>query len=71
MKVPRLAFLNAPSFANVQGIASIPSVRLERKLGVLPSGTIAEMRKALTFALDLGGASALKHVASNGLPFDY
>jgi mRNA interferase MazF len=34
--IPKLGFLNAPSVANVQGIASIPSVRLERRLGMLP-----------------------------------
>jgi mRNA interferase MazF len=27
--IPKLGFLNAPSAANMQGIASIPSVRLE------------------------------------------
>jgi mRNA interferase MazF len=34
--VPRLGFLNAVSVANVQGIASIPSVRVGRRLGTLP-----------------------------------
>jgi mRNA interferase MazF len=52
--IPKLGFLNALSVANVQGIASIPSIRLERKLGTLPEGTMSGMRRALFFALDLG-----------------
>jgi len=51
--IPKLGFLNAPSVANVQGIASIPSVRLERKLGTLPEKPLIEIRRALSFALDL------------------
>jgi mRNA interferase MazF len=39
--------------ANVQGIASIPPIRLERKLGTPPDGTMAGIRRALFFALDL------------------
>jgi mRNA interferase MazF len=53
VELPRLGFLNALSFANVQGIASIPEIRLERKIGVLPDATMAEIRRALSFALDL------------------
>jgi len=52
--IPKLGFLSALSLANVQGIASIPSIRLERKLGTLPGGTMAGIRRALFFALDLG-----------------
>jgi mRNA interferase MazF len=51
--IPKLGFLNAQSVANVQGIGSIPSVRLERRLGTLPENTLAEIRQALSFALDL------------------
>jgi mRNA interferase MazF len=51
--IPKVGFLNAASVANVQGIASIPSVRLERKLGTLPEGTMAGIRRVLFFALDL------------------
>ena len=53
VQIPKLGFLNAVSWANVQGIASIPQVRLERKLGVLPEATTREVRRALSFALDL------------------
>jgi mRNA interferase MazF len=51
--IPKLGFLNAISVANVQGIASIPVVRLERRLGKLPDEIVAEIRRALLFALDL------------------
>ncbi len=53
--LPKLSFLDSASAANVQGIGSIPSVRLERRLGKLPENTLVEIRKALSFALDLGG----------------
>jgi mRNA interferase MazF len=54
VELPRLSFLNAISYANVQGIASIPEGRLERRIGVLPNTTMAGIRRALSFALDLG-----------------
>ena len=47
--LPRLPFLNQQSFANVQGLASIPTVRFERRLGQLPASVMA----AIMFALDL------------------
>lgn len=53
VELPRLGFLNATTFANVQGIASIPLTRLERKLGVLPALTLAKIKRAVLFALDL------------------
>jgi mRNA interferase MazF len=43
--LPRLGFLNAISVANVQGIASIPSIRLERKIGVLPEAIMIDIRR--------------------------
>jgi len=51
--IPKVSFLDALSVANVQGIGSIPAVRLERRLGRLPEGALAEIRKALLFALNL------------------
>jgi len=51
--IPKLGFLSAISFANVQGIGSIPTARLERKLGALADGTMSEIGRALLFALDL------------------
>jgi mRNA interferase MazF len=51
--LPRLPFLDRESVANVQGLGSIPSVRLERKLGELPAEALIRVKKALAFALDL------------------
>src|SRR5262245_7625706 len=33
--IPALPFLDRPSVANVQGLGSLPSARLERRIGVL------------------------------------
>ena len=41
------------ALANVQGIASIRAVRLERKLGKIPPSVMDLIRQALRFALDL------------------
>ena len=51
--LPQLPFLVRDSVANVQGLGSIPTVRLERKLGKLPRDTLMNLRGALAFALDL------------------
>jgi len=51
--IPRLSFLDRESVANVQGLGSIPTVRLERRLGQLPERTIADLKAALMFALEL------------------
>jgi mRNA interferase MazF len=50
--IPTLSFLNQESFANVQGLGSLPTVRLERRLGALPARTMQEVRRALRYALD-------------------
>jgi mRNA interferase MazF len=55
--IPKVGFLNGLAVANVQGIASVPAIRLENKLGTLPVTTMAEIRRALSFALDLDGAT--------------
>jgi mRNA interferase MazF len=52
--VPRFAFLDRDSVANVQGLGSIPVVRLERRLGRLPDPVMTKIRRALVFALELG-----------------
>ena len=46
-------FLSQSSTANVQGIASIPTVRLERKLGSISAIQLEEVKRALHFALNL------------------
>ena len=52
--IPRLSFLREESVANVQGIGSLPEVRLEKRLGRIPAAVLAEIRNALSFALELG-----------------
>ena len=51
--LPKLPFLHEVSVANVQGIASIPTVRLERRLGIIPQSLMNQIREALRFTLDL------------------
>jgi mRNA interferase MazF len=51
--LPRLPFLDRDSVANVQGLGSIPTVRLERRLGVLPAQGFQALKTALVFALDI------------------
>lgn len=51
--IPRLPFLDRESFANVQGMGSIPTIRLERQLGRIPEQIMAQIRRALAYALDL------------------
>lgn len=50
---PKLPFLDRDSVANVQGLGSLPVVRLERRLGKLPREVIVKIKSALAFALDL------------------
>jgi mRNA interferase MazF len=51
--LPKLTFLRELSMANVQGIASLPVTRLERKLGEVPPDVLAQIRKALAFATEM------------------
>ncbi|MBF2008880.1 type II toxin-antitoxin system PemK/MazF family toxin [Chlorogloeopsis fritschii PCC 9212] len=51
--LPKFPFLQEGSVANVQGLGSIPSVRLERKLGELSDEVMFNIKQALVFALDL------------------
>ncbi len=53
VELPGVPFLRQDSVANVQGLGSIPVVRLERKLGKLPDEAILKIKQALIFALDL------------------
>lgn len=48
-----LPFLHQASVVNVQGIGSLIEPRLERKLGQLPPATMAEVKDAIRFALEL------------------
>ena len=51
--LPNLPFLDLDSVANVQGLGSLPRVRLERRLGRLPDEVLGKIKRALSFALDL------------------
>ena len=54
VKMPKLPFLRLEGVANVQGVASLPRRRLERRLGMLPPEVMARIKQALRFALNLG-----------------
>jgi len=45
--------LHEASFVKVQGIASIPTVRLEGRLGQMPPELLQKIKVALRYALDL------------------
>jgi hypothetical protein len=51
--LPKARFLAKDSFANVQGIGSLPTVRLDRRIGALPTETINEIKKAIAWTLEL------------------
>jgi mRNA interferase MazF len=51
--LPSFRFLQEASVANVQGIASLPLARLERKLGELLGDVFDQIRNAIAFAVDL------------------
>jgi mRNA interferase MazF len=51
--LPQLRFLGRGSVANVQGLGSLPRVRLDRRLGKLPDEVMAKIKRTLAFALDL------------------
>ena len=48
--LPQLRFLREVSVANVQGVASLPLTRLERKLGEVPPDALRQIREGLAFA---------------------
>jgi len=51
--VGHLPFLDQASVVNVQGIGALVEPHLERKLGQLPADTLAQIKEALRFLLDL------------------
>ena len=59
--IPKFGFLNAASFAKVQGIASIPSVRQERKLRCEPKGTTGRSASPLERTLRGTGPETSAH----------
>ena len=48
-----LPFLHQLSVVNVQGIGSLVEPRLDRKLGRLSTATMAKVKEAIRFALEL------------------
>jgi mRNA interferase MazF len=48
-----LPFLDPASVANVQGIGSLPSVRFEKRIGVLPEAELKAIKAALLKACAL------------------
>ena len=54
VELPNLRFLDRNSTANVQGLGSLPTARLERKIGTVPDDVMVKIKRALAFALDLG-----------------
>ncbi len=46
VKLGHLSFLDADSVANVQGVGSLPSVRSERRLGLMPPADLDAIKKA-------------------------
>ena len=57
VSLPRLPFLDRESVANVQGLGSLPTVRLDRRIGRLSAEVMDHLKDALAFALDLERAS--------------
>ena len=51
--MPKLPFLRDETTANVQGIASLPVTRLERKLGQAPTDLLQKVKRALAYAMEL------------------
>ena len=51
--MPILPFLRDESIANVQGVASLPVTRLERKIGQVRDETLQQVKRALAFAMEL------------------
>ena len=53
IELGRPRFLTEISVANVQGIGSIPAIRLQRRLGSVSTEILEKIKQAIRFALDL------------------
>jgi len=51
--ISRLLFLDPESVANVQAIGSLPSVRFEKRLGLVPEADLKKVKAALLKACAL------------------
>lgn len=54
--LPKMAFLDRPSVANVQGLGTLPIVKLERRIGRLSNEVLQDIKDALAFILEIGRA---------------
>lgn len=52
VRIPRTPFLQPESYANVQGLTSLPLTRLERRLGRLTGEFVVQLRETLRYALN-------------------
>jgi hypothetical protein len=55
IELGNLRFLKELSVANIQGIGSIPAIRLQRKLGSLSTETLNKIKQALGSSLEESG----------------
>jgi len=53
VRLPKTRFLQKGSVVNIQGIATLSTVRLDRRIGVLPAETMREIKNAIVWALEL------------------
>jgi mRNA interferase MazF len=53
VRLPKVRFPQHESIANVQGIGSLPTTRLGRRLGALPPSVTNEIKRAIAWALEL------------------
>jgi mRNA interferase MazF len=56
--LPECRFLQASSVANVQGIGSVPTVRLSRRLGTLSAEAMNAIKEAMAWAFEIGTGDA-------------
>jgi mRNA interferase MazF len=66
VKLPKTRFLEKGSVANVQGIASLPTVRLGRRVGPLSAENLREIKRAIAWALELEPPDILPPVEGSG-----
>jgi mRNA interferase MazF len=53
VRLPKTRSLQKGSVANVQGIASLPTIRLDRRMGTLPTETMSKIKEAIAWAREL------------------
>lgn len=58
VSLPKTRFLQKHSVVNVQGIASLPTIRLGRRLGSLPMEVLNEIKGTIAWALEIDALDA-------------